>query len=179
MSFLDVLFLAIFAIFALRGLLRGFVKEVLSLAAMVAGFFLASTYNAALAPRLSEYISGEGQALAAAWLIIFIAATILGWILIKALTSFLKVSMLGWLDAVLGAIFGLAEGVLLVLVVTVLLMNFMSGADFVKQSKLMPHTQNWAGLLLSYAPDEARQSLEDNGLRLPPSPAEPLNTDDL
>ncbi|MDK2954926.1 MAG: rane protein required for colicin production [Desulfovibrionales bacterium] len=167
MNFLDVLFLVILGIFALRGLLRGFLKEVLSLAGMVVGFWLASKYNVLLAPHLAAYIKGDGQALAVAWLVIFIAATVLVWILIRVASSFLKVSMLGWLDAVSGGVFGFVEGLLLVLVVVVLLLNFMPTANFVSNSSLMPRLERTASVVLEHLPEGVGKTLEHNGLRLP------------
>jgi membrane protein required for colicin V production len=177
MNFLDVLFLVILGIFALRGLLRGLLKEVLSLAGMVVGFWLASRYNVLLAPYLTPYIKGDGQAAAVAWLVVFIVATILAWILIRLLSSFLKVSMLGWLDAVTGAVFGFAEGLLLVLVVVVLLLNFMPAADFVSNSSLMPRFERTASLALDYLPDSVADTLQNNGLRLPKISSHPFPSD--
>jgi membrane protein required for colicin V production len=117
--------------------------------------------------------------MAAAWVLIFIAATVLAWVLIKVVMTFLKISMLGWLDAVAGALFGLAEGLILVLVVAILLMNFMASANFVKKSMFMPRLENLAGRLLSYAPEEARKSLKENGIRLPPPPPAESGNDNL
>lgn len=119
MADLDWIFGAILALSTLLGVLRGLVKEVLSLLSWVAAFVLSQR----LAPEVANWISlgGASETLryAAGFVIAFIGTLLVGGLLTMAIRKMLSVAGLRPMDRLLGAGFGAARGAVLLLAVTV------------------------------------------------------------
>ena len=120
MTFFDYAVLGIIGLSILLSILRGFLRETLSLAGWVAAFFVAKLYTLQLAPMLPQAIPGESLRLLAAFLILFLITLLISSLLAIALAEVFKKIGLGWLDRMLGAFFGLARGVLIVGVIVLL-----------------------------------------------------------
>ena len=120
LSAVDWILLAVLGLSLLLGLWRGIVQEVLSLAGWVAAFYVSQMY----APMAAAWLPMEGSSqmlrYAAGFVVVFIAvlvATVLVSWVIKKLISAVG---LGPLDRLLGSLFGLMRGVVILLAVTVL-----------------------------------------------------------
>ncbi len=120
LSAVDWILLAVLGLSLLLGLWRGIVQEVLSLAGWVAAFYVSQMY----APMAAAWLPMEGSSqmlrYAAGFVVVFVAvlvATVLVSWVIKKLISAVG---LGPLDRLLGSLFGLMRGVVILLAVTVL-----------------------------------------------------------
>jgi membrane protein required for colicin V production len=120
LSAVDWILLAVLALSLLLGLWRGIVQEVLSLAGWVAAFYVSQMY----APIAAAWLPMEGSSqmlrYAAGFVVVFVAvlvATVLVSFVVKKLISAVG---LGPLDRLLGSLFGLMRGVVILLAVTVL-----------------------------------------------------------
>ena len=123
LSIADLSLAILWLFFAVRGYMRGLVKEAGSLAAIVTAFYLAGAYHKQLAPNLTEYISGN-YAGTAAYLLIF-TVTLLGvWFVALTISGIVKITMTQWADRFFGGGFGLAKGVILTAVLLFLLRLF-------------------------------------------------------
>ncbi|HZV61242.1 MAG TPA: CvpA family protein [Methylophilaceae bacterium] len=110
MTSFDYVFLAIIGLSVLISIMRGFVREVLSLAGWVIAFLVARAYCLQLAQVLPTAIPGEPFRILAAFLILFLAVLLVSSLLGIALSLLFRQVGLNWLDRVLGALFGLARG---------------------------------------------------------------------
>jgi len=110
----DIGILAVVALSGFLGLLRGAVREVMALGALLLGLLVALYGYSDLARPLGRWIDDPLLAQAAAFfgvlLLFWIAFALVGWLL-RRLLRFLK---LGWADRIGGLAFGLARGALLV-----------------------------------------------------------------
>ncbi len=120
MTVFDYAVLTIVGLSILLSMMRGFVREVLAIAGWVAAFFVAKLYTLELAPLLPEGIPTETLRLLAAFVILFLATLLVASLLAIALSEVFKKVGLGWLDRWLGAVFGLARGVMMVAVLVLL-----------------------------------------------------------
>lgn len=120
MTVFDYAVLAVVGLSILLSMMRGFVREILALAGWVAAFFVAKTYTLQLVPLLPEAIPSETLKLLAGFVILFLATLLVTSLLAIALSEVFKKVGLGWLDRWLGAIFGLARGVIIVGVLVLL-----------------------------------------------------------
>lgn len=120
MTVFDYAVLAVLVLSALFGLLRGGVSEVLALAAWVLALFLGKIFAPRLAPEFARWVPELSlqylAAFAAIALAVLLAMAIARW-LARAL---LQAIGLGLIDRMLGAIFGLLRGVLILLVAVAL-----------------------------------------------------------
>ena len=120
MPALDWVFIGVLLASMLLGAWRGLVFEVLSLVSWVAAFVLAQWLAGDVAQRLP--ISGASDVVryAAGFVLVFVAAVMLGSLLATMVKSLMSAVGLRPVDRVLGAVFGSMRGVLLLLLATVL-----------------------------------------------------------
>jgi membrane protein required for colicin V production len=100
----------------LLGFWRGVVSEVLALAAWVLVVVMCKILAPSLSPELARWISDPIFQYLAAVVAIAVAVLLLVSVVRVLLSNLLRAAGLGLIDRFLGAIFGLARGVLLVLV---------------------------------------------------------------
>lgn len=143
MTSFDYAVLIILGLSILLSMMRGFVREILALASWVVAFFVAKAYVFELAPLLPEAIPNPSLRYLAAFLILFLATLLVCSLLAIALSQVFKRIGLSWLDRMLGAFFGLARGILIV-VIFVLLAGLTS----------LPQDMRWRNAMFS-APLEA------------------------
>ena len=149
MNGLDWTILGIIAISSLISLKRGFVKEALSLTAWVAAFLVATTLAGRLSLVLADTISNDAFRHATAYVILFAATLMLGSLLNTLLAQVIKMTGLSGADRVLGTAFGLARGLLLVMVIVFVLQSLLESDEqaFMRESRLLPHlvmVEEWA-----------------------------------
>ncbi len=120
MNSLDYLLLAIILVSALLGLMRGLIKEVLSLCAYVAAFFGALWWGPPMAEWLPAFLENPLLRMAAATLIVFLAVLLSVGLLNMALGALIDRTGLSPADHGLGALFGLLRGSIIVLAIMVM-----------------------------------------------------------
>jgi membrane protein required for colicin V production len=116
MTLLDYAVLAIAGVSVLLGVIRGFVREVIALASWVAAFVGASAYGGTVAPLLAQQIPDEKWRVLAAVVAVFVVVLVAVNVVALLASKLIKSAGLGVEDRLLGSVFGLARGVLIVLV---------------------------------------------------------------
>lgn len=146
MTIFDYTVLTIVGISVLLSLMRGFVREMLSLLSWVAAILVAKFYTLPLAPMLPAAIPGQPLRMLAAFLILFLGTFLVGSLISVALSEVAKSIGLGWVDRWLGVLFGLLRGVMIAAIL-VLLGGLTS----------LPHDARWRNAMFS-SPLEAMVS---------------------
>jgi membrane protein required for colicin V production len=118
MNGIDIAIIVILCGFLLKGLLRGLLKEVCSLAGFFIGAFLAFRYHGPLADALLKQVDLPTQiAVAITFTVLFLATMTFFLVLGFLLSRFIKLLFLGGFNRLIGGLFGLFQGVLLLAVV--------------------------------------------------------------
>jgi len=112
MSALDIFVILLLGGGALIGFVRGFVQEVLSLAAWVVAVAMLKLFHAQLSEGMSGFIGTAGGAAVVAFALLFIPSFILVKLLARSLGSRSRKSVLGPVDRLLGGGFGMLKGLI-------------------------------------------------------------------
>ncbi|MFQ3236885.1 MAG: membrane protein required for colicin V production [Paraglaciecola sp.] len=139
MNWIDYAILGVILLSTTISLIRGFVKEAISLAIWISAFFIASHFYADLATFLTiidDPTIRNGVAIA----ILFVITLILGGLLNYLIGQLVQFTGLSGTDRALGAVFGALRGVLIVSAMLFFLDTFtpMAGADWWRTSLLIP-----------------------------------------
>jgi membrane protein required for colicin V production len=149
----DYLVIFVLVTSVIIGVVRGLVKEVLSVLSWIIAFVVANAYAAALAQMLPEVIPGEVLRLIVAFIALFIGARILMGLLSLALDALLDAGGLSFIDRALGAVFGVARGLVIVLAAVILCgMTSLPKQDFWKHAVLSSHAEQGARMVKQYLP---------------------------
>lgn len=118
MSTMDWVFAGVIIVLAVRCFVRGFVREVLSVAAYAVGLVAGLLFSNTLIEYGAAKLGTGGLPPAAQYVIAFIVCFILGFLIMKLIERLiregLQAAKLEIFDRVLGLVLGLAEGLLLV-----------------------------------------------------------------
>jgi membrane protein required for colicin V production len=116
----DYVVLGVMAISLLLGVTRGVISEILALVAWLAAFIAARMWAVPVGDLMLAEMSDPLWRQLAGFVVVFVAVLILFALLRWLVTLLLKVTGLRPLDRILGALFGVARGVLVVLVLVML-----------------------------------------------------------
>ncbi|MDZ7374508.1 MAG: CvpA family protein [candidate division KSB1 bacterium] len=114
MNALDGVFLLILAIFAVRGLVRGFFRETFGLIGLVLGVLLAIRWLDSVAGFLSRFVSLGPSILAIlAFVLVFVTVAVGFRLLAAIFRGLFRMGSLGWVDRSAGGVVGLLKGAIL------------------------------------------------------------------
>ena len=120
MSSLDYAVIGVLLVSVIWSALRGVVREMISLGGWIIAFLAANLFAGPLAVHLPQAVPGEATRVLVAFLVIFVSVLVISALVGVLLSRLMKAVGLGAMDKALGALFGLARGLILVLAVAVL-----------------------------------------------------------
>ena len=154
MAILDIAILGLIFISVIVGLLRGFTKELTSIAAWVISIYLALNFYKPVSQYLTAYIKQQWLSNVAGSAIVFVGSlfilSMVGYLISKAVAS----TGIKGTDRVLGSVLGLVRGVLIVAVFMVIASIFnVKGTSWWNESQVVPHLLPIANAINSVLPD--------------------------
>ena len=160
-TLLDGVLVGFTLVSAMLAMVRGFSREVLSVAswaaAAVAAFFL---YPYVL-PYVQPYIDNKQLAMAAAAGVVFVIVLIIVTLVTMKIADWIIDSRIGALDRTLGFLYGAARGVIVV-AVALLFFNWLVGANapgWVTNAKSRPLLESIGAALENLLPDDPENSI--------------------
>jgi membrane protein required for colicin V production len=143
------------------GLLRGLIKEVLSLGSWVVALIVANMYAEVLAPMLPDLIPGAMLRLIVAFIALFIGVKILMMLVGMLVDAVVKASGLTVADRVFGGLFGALRGAVFVLAAVIVCgMTSVPRQPFWKNAMLSPHAEAAARWVKPFLPDEIARHVQ-------------------
>jgi len=155
MNWVDIVIIVIISISAAISLMRGFVREALSLTSWVLAFWVAFKFSPILTKVLIPYIQTAQLRMVASFALLFLLTLITGSLIAHMLAQLVNKTGLGGTDRTLGMLFGGFRGVLLVSVI-VIIVQLMANptTTWWTNSRLLPHFKALALWVNEFLPDD-------------------------
>jgi|TARA_Y100001936_G_scaffold252057_1_gene310294 membrane protein required for colicin V production len=137
----DWAILAVVIVSSLISLLRGFVREALSLVSWAVAFFIAVAFHMQMVEVLAPLVDKPYLRDILAYVLLFTGALVLGSLATHLIAEVVKRSGLSGTDRLLGMIFGTTRGMIVVLAALVLLPSLLTGIEndqWWQESTLIP-----------------------------------------
>jgi membrane protein required for colicin V production len=139
MNWLDVAIIVTMGFLVVRGIFRGFLKEIASLAGVVLGIWLGGLFQPGLTAYLKVHFASIPALALISFGVVFVAVVILCNLTGLALKALVKKAFLGWADRALGVGLALVKGLVVIYLGIVLLTFFVPGhAPVLSKSRLAP-----------------------------------------
>ncbi len=154
MSWLDIVLVVVLAVGAFLGLRMGIIKAVLSLAGVIVGVVLAGQYYAALADVLPFFSETSSAAKIVSFAIILIVVMVIAAVAARFLKWAASVVMLGWVNHLGGAVFGLALGAIFCGALLAIWVKWLGVGSTITESIVAAILLDKFPLVLALLPDE-------------------------
>lgn len=169
MNWLDVLLVLIVAASVVASFRKGLSREVIGLVSVCLALFLGIWLYGSAGGYLVPYLSSRAVANFAGFAIVFCVVMVLGGIVSFIVGKFLKVTGLSFFDHVLGAGFGIVQGILISVALIVGIMAFSPGEnppDAVVYSRTAPYMVDAARIVVAMAPYELKEGFRKTYARV-------------
>ena len=164
MGYADYVILGIVAISILVGAIRGFIKEVFSLAVWAAAFLVAFQYSGVLAMRLESHIDLPSARTSLAFVSLFLLVLLVGGLITFLIGKLVEKTGLSGTDRLLGGVFGSIRGLAVVLaIILVAGLTPVVQDPWWKQSKMIQSLLPLAEWSSQFLPDYIREHLDLTG----------------
>ena len=124
MNILDYIILGLLTFFVIKGIFRGFFREISSLAGIIFGIWIGNHYHPQMANFLKTYIPLEKSLSLISFLLLFVLVVIIFNLSGMLLHHFFKKLFIAWVDRGLGFGLALIKGIIISYLLIVLLIFF-------------------------------------------------------
>ncbi len=165
MNIIDMIIIVVTAIFVIRGIFRGLTRELASIVGVIAGFYGAYLFYPRLANLFPARIAGSAYADILGFAVLFCGILLVVHLVAALIRFALGLTMLNWLDRLLGAGFGAVKSLLLLGVAFFVIAKFVHPeAPVMKTSLLYGYvataTETMAGVAASEWPQTIHTRVE-------------------
>lgn len=162
-TLLDGILIGFTLISAILAMVRGFSREVLSIASWAAAAVAAYFFYPTVTPFVAPYIEHPQIAQAVAAAVVFFVALIIVTLVTMKIADFIIDSRIGALDRTLGFLYGAARGILVV-AVALLFFNWLVAANrpaWITEAKSRPLLEGIGLRIQNLLPDDPENAIFD------------------
>lgn len=150
MTWADYFLIALAAISCIVGIVRGVVRELISLCTWIAAVFLSWEYADLIEPHLGGVLAEDTVRTWAARALIFAGVVLIGTAIGALVTRFMRASLFSGLDRLGGAIFGVLRSLVIIGLLVILCHALrLTGEPWWRESRLRPFSEHTANVLRS------------------------------
>ena len=160
MIWVDYAILGIVGISGLVSLMRGFVREALSLAGWTAAFWVALAFSSRVAGWIEGYVSIPSVRTGVAFAGIFFGVLLIVGVVLRLSGLVVERTGMSGTDRTLGIVFGVLRGIVIAAVLVLLAgLTALPRDPWWAQSVLLPHLMELASELRAFLPPEVQQQI--------------------
>lgn len=172
MTWFDLAMLGVLALSAILAFFRGFVREVMGVAAWVGAIVVGFWFEPFVAPKVEHWIADPKIAEPAAIAIVFIIALIVFSVISGWVGALVRGSVLGGVDRTLGIVFGIVRGAVLLIfcyVAAGLVTTPQDWPEPIRDARLLPYVYEGAQQAVTFLPAQFHPHLAAPPTTKPPS----------
>jgi membrane protein required for colicin V production len=154
MNWLDIVLIVLLFIPTFMGLRKGLIKTALSFAGLIIGIVLAGRFHGSLS-GIFGFTNNESVANVLAFVLILAVVFIIALLIANLLRFVAKSLLIGWVDHLGGAIFGLLSGFLMLGAILAIIVKF-TGGDAISQSFMARVMLDYFPIVLGLFPEDFR-----------------------
>ena len=160
MIWIDYAILAIVGISGVISLMRGFIREALSLAGWIAAFWVALAFSGVVARWLEGYVSVPSVRVGIAFAVIFFGVLLLGGLVLRLAGLVVEKTGMSGTDRTLGIVFGVLRGVVVTALLVLLAgLTSLPRDPWWSQSILLPHLVEVANEIRAFLPPDVQEQI--------------------
>jgi len=154
LTFFDLVVAVLFLLFMVRGIWIGFVRQLAAFFALVGSYVIAGQYADRILPWTEGFVDNPKVTFFVSFAILFMVAALAFTLMGKVLHRFLQITLMGWLDRLIGLLLGCAKAALVASLLYMLLASTLSTTnDMLRKSYSAPYLKQGAELLRSFVND--------------------------
>lgn len=163
MTIFDIVILIIAIVSVILGIKNGFIRQLSGLLSLILGVYLAFRFSSLLSPHIAEWIkTSETFINIISFSLIFLAVVFLIYLVGRGVEKIVKITMMGWLNMLLGAIFSLFKTILILSILLFLVEGVNELFEFIPKdieetsifykpistfaSKIFPYLRSFLGI---------------------------------
>ena len=163
MNWVDYLIIGIILISSGISIVRGFIKEVLSLISWIVAIWVAFMFFANFASLLTPYIDTATLRLFIAFFVLFVVTLILGALVNHLISQLVEKTGLSGTDRALGVIFGILRGAAIVTILVLAAgVTPMPSDSWWQNSLLLQHFEDLAICVKQFLPTDVAEHVNFN-----------------
>lgn len=168
MNLLDWILLLVIAGSIVGGLLSGFTRLAIGLAATLLGIFFGFWFYHSVADQIGDYVTSRPAANLIGFFLIFLGIILLGSIVSRIVARFFRMVGLSWLDRLMGGAFGFVRGVLITMALLTAFLAFAPNPPprFVVNSRVAPYLVDASAVLAAVTPSPIRNAFRETKQRV-------------
>lgn len=160
MNVLDIIMIAILLLSVLFGILKGFVRELLSLAFFIIAVVLAFLFYSEVGELFIGSMKDRDVANFTGFLTIFVIVLIIGSLVTYFAKKIFTVGPLKSIDMILGGVFGFVRGVLVACIIVFALIAFPVNDNLIIHSRLSPYVMKAIDVFFNLLPAKYKGQLD-------------------
>jgi membrane protein required for colicin V production len=167
MNALDLIFLCSLVYFGGRGLQRGVISELISIAGILLGLYVADGHYLRLAPLAETLLAHSFYVQLAAYVLIFAVVMFLVRFIVVSLKHLLNVTILPWADLGVGLLAGIVRGGMVCALLLLVLSSYIPSSPLVTRSAMAPAFAGAADFFARQIPHDLLFLLKETGFQRP------------
>ena len=160
LNLLDFIFIIIVFLSILLGVVKGFVRELFSLAFFIIGVILAFLFYNEVGDLFFKQMKNRDVANFIGFIIVFTMVLIVGSIVTFVIKKAFVVEPLKSIDRILGGVFGLLRGILISAILVLGFMMFPINDEMLSKSQLSPYLYQTIKIVTTFFPENIKEKLK-------------------
>ena len=160
LNLLDIVVILIVSLSILFGIIKGFIRELFSLAFFIIGVILSFLFYNDVGKIYLPHLKNRDVANFAGFITIFVLVLVLGTIVTYVIKKIFTIGPLKGIDMIFGGVFGLIRGVLICAIIVFALIVFPVNDKLIVESRLSPYLLSTIEVVIHFLPAKYKEKID-------------------